>query len=327
MANFTTVDDLVADALWVAGEAQTSVSSYYVRALDYLNAVYTALLSGGSFADHALPSIDWWWAQVTRPGSIALLNLVENSAITLTATNASATINFSSGPGTALVNYRIAFLQDLDQLLYVTTHASGAATSATIDLAWQKATYASTSWVAWKDHYALPNDFLRFTTPLTMSRVPYEVQLVDPVVMRRTYPIARLWRGTPQVAAIEHVDTGAGYSTPTLHFSHMISDGPIVLNFEYLAKLTALALGTEPRIPFHHRRILSLGAAYLMLLDKVDGKAGAVFQQFQSAWDAMAEEHYRHTSDNKNFGRIITRPGFDPQNAFPLRSPSGHIYG
>ncbi len=80
-------------------------------------------------------------------------------------------------------------------------------------------------------------------------------------------------------------------------------------------------------MPHQHRRLLSLGAAYLMLFDKVDGKMGTASQMFQSAWQAMAEEHYRQSTDNENFGRILSRQREVASKRFPLRSPQGFIYG
>src|SRR5262249_9551700 len=159
---------------------------------------------------------------------------------------------------------------------------------------------SSAQWVAYKDQVSLPADFVRFTTPLKMGRQPYEIEIVDMAVLERSYPRSRLWLGTPRGAAI--VNDGSTESLAP-HKRHMLQDGPVVAGFEYLYKQAELvdATGSElPPMPHQHRRVLSLGAAYLMLFDKVDSKAGSVQRMFMDAWEAMAEEQYRQATDNEN---------------------------
>src|SRR6266446_3014014 len=133
MANFTYVRDLRNDALWVAGEASTSASSYYARSLEYLNAVLIGLLAGGPLGALDLQAVDWWWAYQTRASKLAIVNAVNApqtvSSAQLTATKGSTTITWNTNPtapdSTSLVGYRVAFVDDQDQLLHVTTHTAG----------------------------------------------------------------------------------------------------------------------------------------------------------------------------------------------------------
>jgi hypothetical protein len=326
MANFTTVRDLRNDALWIAGESQTSASSYYARSLEYLNAALISLMSGGPLGAMTLPAVDWWWAYKTRRGSVAIENAVNTDSarsITLTQNNSGFTLSSTLSP-LSLVGYRVVLTDDQDQMLYVSNHA--VALQPETDETWKKATRTTSGWVAWKDQYALPSDFVRFTTPLKMGRWPYEVELTDYATLERKYPRSRMWLGTPQCAAI----VNAGSGGLALHFSHMLQDGPIVCEFEYLFKQTELADSTgteEPPMPHQHRRVLSLGAAYLMLFDKVDAKYAQVGKMFSDAWEAMAEEHYRQATDNENYGRILARQNEVAAKRNLLRSPSGFIYG
>jgi hypothetical protein len=308
VANFSTNRDLREDALWIAGESTTSASAYYARSLAYLNAAYTALLAGGPLGTIVLPAIDWWWSQKTASATLVIPNSFNaDRAVTVTATNNSTTVGFSAMPtGLSLAGYRGAFEDDVDQLMYVSAHTAGA-TSGALALAWQRPTHVSNRALFWVDTIALPTDFSRFTTSLRIGRSPHEIPLVDQVMLERDYPRHRVWVGTPRCAAI--VNRGA--SALGLRMSHALDDGPLVAEFEYMTKPTELvdAVGTEePPIPAVHRRVLSLGAAYLMLFDKVDSKHREVGKMFSDAWEAMAEEHYRQVTDNQNFGRILSRP-------------------
>lgn len=419
MANLSTVSDLRNDALWVAGEAQTSASSYYARSLEYLNTALRGLLAGGPFGALDLPAVDWWWAYHSKRGQVVIPNAFNtNQAISATFTQNSATVNLSVAATVRLGRWRVAILNDQDQLYRVISHAAaGGANVFTIDLPHQKATVTTAGWTAWRDHILLPWDFDRFATALKIGRYPYEIELTDMVSLERRFPRSRLWLGTPQCAAlinpealeaftfattdvsiadnaitelthafvtgdgpvrftttttipagivagtdywIVRVDAdtfkiatsydnavlgtvvditsqGVGTHTctpqamsPGLHLSHMLQDGPIVAEFEYLSKQAELVdvTGTEePPLPHQHRRVLSLGAAYLMLFDKVDSKYAQVGKMFESAWQVMAEEQYRQTTDNENFGRILSRQREVSSKRHPLRSPTGFIYG
>src|SRR6266446_10129025 len=148
MANFTTVRDLRADALWIAGEASTSASSYYARSLEYLNAVLIALMAGGPLGALDLQAVDWWWAYQTKSAKLAITNAQNTSGtptgVTATIPNGSTTITFSGNVTQSLVGYRLAFLDDQDQLLHITAHTGGTAT-ATCDFADRKSTRLNSS--------------------------------------------------------------------------------------------------------------------------------------------------------------------------------------
>jgi hypothetical protein len=283
-------------------------------------------MSGGPLGALTLPAIDWWWAHQTKRGFVSLLNAVNtDSSRSITLTQLSTGFTLSAAiPGENLSKYRVILTDDQDQMLYVSTHPF--ALQPDTDTQWLKATRTTSGWVAFKDSYIVPSDFIRFTTPLKMGRQPYEVEVVDFATLEKTYPRSRMWLGTPQCAALRQ-DSGGRLG---LHFSHMIQDGPIQFEFEYLCSQTELADSTgleEPVMPQQHRRVLSLGAAYLMLFDKVDAKFSQVGKMFSDAWEAMAEEHYRQATDNENFGRILSRPNEVAAKRQLLRSPSGFIYG
>lgn len=335
MANFTTVGDLRVDALWIAGEPSATTGAFYGRALSYLNVVLTSLLSGGALGAITIPKVDWWWARSATPGWITLLDAFnDTSAITATFTADSATVTFSSmTTGLSLADYRLLVSAGgADQIPYVSAHTASA-TTATLSLAWKPATLATASFVGFKDRYALPTDFMKLSTSLRCSRSPYEIPLVDMRDLDKEFPRNRLWLGTPMAAAIRTGSSATGTMVPQIHFSHVPSDGPIVIEFEYLKAQTALAISgtdasdtTDAPLPQQHRRILSLGAGYLMLVDKNDARQAQVGAMFRDAWDAMAMDEAQIGAQNDNYGRLIAFPGIGGWKQ-PLRTASGQIIG
>lgn len=335
MANFTTVGDLRVDALWMAGEPSATTGAFYARALGYMNVVLTALLAGGALGAITLPKVDWWWARSATPGWITLLDAFnDDAAITATFTQNSSTVTYSSmTTGLSLLGYRLIVSSgSADQIAYVSAHTVSTTTS-TISLAWKPATVATTACIGYKNTYALPTDFMKFSTGLRCSRSPYEIPLVDMRDLEKEFPRNRVWIGTPMAAALLIPSNATGTTAPAVHFSHVPTDGPWVIEFEYLKSQTALAISgtdasdtTDAPLPLQHRRVLSLGAAYLMLVDKNDGRQDRIGAMFRDAWDAMAMDDAQLGANNDQYGRLLAFPGIGG-NSQPLRTSSGLIIG
>jgi len=329
MANFTTSSDLRVDSLWMAGEPSSGTTSgYYSRALDYQNIVLTCLIAGGALGAITFPKMDWWWARSATPGWVTILDAFnDNAGTTVTLTQDSTTFSLSAAYALSLTGYRIVVSSgSADQIAYVSAHTAAASTG-TLSLAWKPATVATTSAIAYKNTYDLPTDFAKFSTSLRCSRSPYEIPLVDIRDLEKEFPRNRVWIGTPMAAALLIGTSAAGYTIPALHFSHAPTDGPWVIEFEYLKKQTALTGSTdEPPIPHQHRRILSLGAAYLMLVDKNDARQAQIGGMFRDAWDAMSMDEAQLGGNNDQYGRLLAFPGIGG-NSQPLRTSSGLIIG
>src|SRR3990172_9500813 len=119
MANLTTTEDLRLDALFRAGEPASASSALYAKALEYVNRIQQDLLLGGGIAvgrDLAtsagiyahvvdLPLTDWWWARKQPRGVLNTDALVE--AGTVTVTEGSTAVTFSSAPAVSVAGWRL----------------------------------------------------------------------------------------------------------------------------------------------------------------------------------------------------------------------------
>ncbi len=323
MANFTTVADLADDALFMSGEPTgANQSNWYGRDVDLLNAVQTALISGGSFADRTLAAIDWWWARKSRRGNIIITNGINTNFVeTAVIAQGNPAISLSTGLITAdPLNHMLLVTGKRDQIPKITARTLGPpVTDFDIEQAWKPASITTKDWIAVLLDYALPTDFARFMGPVTHGRHPYEVEITDANTLEERFPLGNISGGTPWLAAL--VDDS------TLRFSHYITDGPLVVEFEYVMLPAVLTRGgSDSVIPHQHRRILSLGAAYIMMWEKRDSSRGEVYAAFAAAWEAMETEHYKQTQ-GPNFGQFVARPGQTTAARGPLRTESGIIIG
>lgn len=296
-----TVTQLRQDALWVAAEPPDLSSPYFARTLDYLDAVQDALLVGGSLRGRIdLPLVDWKWARPQPRRTITLPAAVKNAAITATVTQNSTAGTFSADPGTPLAGYRLQ-MPSVDDRPQITAHTT---TSFTLDHAWVDVSTVSTGWSAWQIEFQLPADTLRLASGLLIPGRP-EVDVIDRRTLDDQFPLHRVAEGTPVLAGF--------LADGWIRTSHFPTT-PTIAAYEAIVRPVALSAGNpdtaQPIVPKAHRRILSLGAALLILMDKSDSRADVVFDEFTSVWRSLvnSDDRPEHRS-SRGYAQLKSRGG------------------
>jgi hypothetical protein len=285
---FETVDELRADVLWLAGEPGDGSSDFHERAVDYLNAALDAVISGGPLGGAVLPIVDWLWAR--RTGFLTIQPAFESQA--LLAKGLALAIGV---PDTSTVGYRLRFSNPSagpfsPRVLSITE------TGFVMVSAWPGRPDGSLAAVvsdyrATKEYYSLPSDLVRL-----VSR-----------------PEDRFSRAFLDVGTEADRDPDSPPSRAALVDQttlQIVGSAPEarVYEFWYTAQPTPLADGgSDPVVPLRHRRLLSYGAAYLILLDKKDDASATVYQQFASQWDAMERDQHRNFRNaSSRYGRLVS---------------------
>ncbi len=303
MANYETVDDLRLDALWRAGEPTDGSSNYATKVMEYLNAAQLGLLIGGPFGPGDergmdLPVVDWWWAR-KRPYGVFNTEASRTTG-TVTATQGSTTLTFSSAPSQSLAGWRVR-INNLTTVPRIQTHIA-AGTVAVLDAAWPEETQTAVSYVAFKLEYNLASDFLRFCGRPILFAGPYRMDVVDRDALEVEWPLARVAAfntGTTLQAAL--------IDLTTIQLSHYTED-PLRVEYPYIFLPNDLVAGETPILPRHYRRFLAVAAAALICLDKSDSKVDALGIESKAILRAMLREQNHHmTRMSQSFGRIKTR--------------------
>jgi hypothetical protein len=302
---FLTINDLRKDALELAQEENVAANPYYARALSYLDAVQDAVITGGSLLDRAeLPLVDWKWALAEPRRTLLLVPKIESASITLALTAGSATGTFSANPFPtgSLVGYRLR-VTDVDDRPKIITHA---ATSITLDHAWHAESVApTTDWTAFKTEYALPADHVRMASGLLVQgRSGVELDFIDRAAFEDEFPWHLVTEGTLQAAMIQ--------SEGLVRVSHYPAAPGLVVEYESIVRPASLEAAAdpandEPTIPAPYRRVLSTGAAMLLLLDKDDEKYLEIFSQFQAQWRALEKGTTRSRHTARGYGALKVR--------------------
>lgn len=325
MAALITTDDLKTNALWLAGEPTDGTSDYDAQALTWMQLIYNTFVNGGTTGtrdvaqaaglyEHLvdIPTNDWLWlrkfppfAFVTTPAILGSGAGVATSSPppvvigTVTLTNGSPTISFSTAPAVSVAGWRLKLITQASGIINVpitvpriVTHIAGA-TTAVLDTNWPQETQTASDFVLFQSEYDLPTDFVRFCeAPAVQGGYaggnPPRLNIGSPEQVQTYFPLTEINQGPPSAAS--RVTPG------TIQLNRWDTQS-YRIEFTYIATPPVLVVGAltpqVPLIPERYRHVLSLGSAMQMAHDKVDSRANSLSSQFREILVHMGNE-YRH---------------------------------
>ena len=358
MANFSTLQDVLVYALFRGGEFTSGTlldGDFYNntnggQALKYVNDTMEGLLLGSPLglvgeSGQPMPGVDWWWARKAPLGTLFLKAPVSTGTATIRKGQNAVTFDSLLSEGSAIIGqfiigqgivggpidltgYRIRFGSSRFLPRVASADLSGNTTACTLDDFWPDDDQIGVTYTAFKLEYELASDFLRFAGQPTLSTEPWRMDIMDVDTLDYAFPVSAIQQKTaPDAAAL---------ITPTrLRMSHYTPDVSRI-EYPYIFMPSSFVVSaakpaiqtTDLVLPAHYRRILGLGAAYYILYDKADSKAGDVLAEFRGLYRAMMQEHQKHQRKmSRAFGRINYRlgqvRGLPGQG--PLRTNSGLI--
>jgi hypothetical protein len=351
MANLITTDDLVGYALWLSGEPTDGTSDYNERVLQHMQAAYNTFVNGGTLGtrdvasaaglyEHLvdIPTTDWLWLRKFPPfafntvpaivGSTAFIAIIgppPEVIGTVTVTNGSATITFTTAPSKDVTGWRLKLQVQGAGVntpsFTVPRIVSGAGTTWQLDTPWPQDTQSTASFVIFQAEYKMPADFVRFVeSPMVQGgpgaitggggggwgsgwggNSPGRLPIGSYERVMDEYPLGSIAQGPPTAAA--------RLDPPTLMMNRWDVIG-YRIEFSYLFSPPVLVTGASqvPLVPERFRHVLGLGAAMLVMQDKVDSRNGALASEFREIIHRMMVE-YRHeqVAASELAGRHLTR--------------------
>lgn len=327
MSTLRTVDDLRSDALFRAGEPQSSSSSFWAKSLEYLNRVQQQLLLGGSISAgrdlatsagiyaHLVntPITDWWWARKRAVfNTTAALERTVSGTLTQGTTT---TLTVTSAISTDITGHYV-FVLGKPTVYRSRANVDPSTTGVYLDAAYVDDDVTDPSIEIAKLEYDLAGDFLRFCsrpTPQASGGSPVDVASIEQ--RNSDWPLASVLKGRPTRAFM--------VGPRTLAFN-AYDTRPYRVEYEYVAMPPDLTEGTFPLLPEHHRQVLASGAAMLMLFDKDDSRAANLASEYRELVGRMAQEHRKAISGGSaTFGQFRFR-----QPGLTKRSPQtlGELY-
>lgn len=322
-----TASDLISQGLQFAGEltdaaGTDNVSEYRTKALNYLNRIYQAILSGGNEFDVEMAE-PFSWALAPQPGIFQV-----KPAINVTATIAQGATSgsFATAPqnsysqNVSVAGSYIRF-NNFSDVYRVVTHTSGS-TTFTIDFAYIQSSQTSTLATCYFLDYALSTGVLRLVSPMRLYQIQskvYDGEIVgsNMSAMRREFPIAFLQTRYPDRFSIKYQDT----STNTI--TVQINTNPLDfarVEYDYVPFPTALVDdgASTPAIPAQHRIVLCYAVAYYLCVDKNDNRAQNYLAQTQAGLISIVKAEKKQRVDtNRERGRLIARQDLLKRRSVP----------
>ena len=321
MANYTTSADLLDDILNRAGEKTDGTSDFNAAAIRYLNRAYQGIWKGGGSLDPEVHET-WWWIRKDDQGVLTLDPVIDTG--TVSVTNNSTSITFSSGPTPSVAGRHIK-IDDHADVFVISAHSAGQ-TSATLESVYTGSTDATASYKVMHLDYDLAGDVLYLSSPMkAFQDGRKEIPGIDLNSLSEKYPLNHTAAGVPKNFAF--------LSQSKVRFSHYggsSSTDLIKIDYEYAAEPSDLADDSnEPLVPREYRFILADWALMFIYADKDDTRVGDTMVLAQRGLVAMAKENRRRMSfmGGNMFGKIVTRQKELDRFTAPLRTESGLIIG
>lgn len=311
MANHQYTSDILADALFRAGEETDGSSDYASQALVYLNSVYFQICRGGS---ELTPSVneDWAWLMKPTPGTLTLKPALSGTC-DVTQNSTGVTLDAAQAVSMATYYFKIDSHPDIFR---VSAHTA-ATTSVTLDSVYTGETVEGADYTAFILEYDLASDVMRLVAPLRVYATSdggrqHKIDRVAPDQVD-------LWAedlsmvGIPdKFAEVGTVTTGV----KRVRFNRYISPDDtkyVRVDYDYLFRptgLTSPGTSEEPVLPLEWRHVLSDYLLSYLYSIKNDDRAGPSGQMAQAGLRGMAAENrYRMVTAGRGLYRILPRQG------------------
>lgn len=314
--NLLTAQDIVSQALRFAGEItdplpEVTASEYRPKALEYVNRMYLAVLSGGNEFDVEMAE-PFPWAISPNPGVFALSPGIDVIVTLGQGTTAGTLASIPVDENGNQISIAGSYLQveQYSDMYKVLTHVKGT-TTFTIDFNYIQPSQTAVSASVYFLDYVIGPNILRLIASMRMYNIQArqyngEIMGSDMSAMRREYPITFLQTRYPDRFAIKGQDALNNFTiqinTDPLDYARVEYDFvpyPVLLTDDS---------SNAPSVPLQHRMALAYGAAHYILTDKNDTRADKYYKLTQDALSSMVKAAFKQRVDtNRERGRLIPR--------------------
>ena len=320
MADLSTAQDIINDALFRAGEPTDGTSDFEAQTLNHLNRVYRAVWVGGR---ELLPSVNevWWWMQAES--SFILQPSYKTG--TASVTNNSTTVTLSTPPTTTRAGWFFKVDQHNDFFKVESDDLGSGGSTITLDTVYTGDTSATASFRLMKLEYDLPADFLKMVGEMVHYRnTTYDENKIYGMSLRtmeEKYPLITIIGGPPR--AFGFVDDN------TVRFSHYGSDeGDLIrVDFDYLKRPDELtdSASSVPLMPLEYRTILADYTTAMLMEDKNDDRGQNALALARTGMKSMQRENRQRMAAMGEPGRIYSRADERARHRRVLKTESGLV--
>lgn len=256
---------------------------------------------------------NWWWNRsLTTLQTPAYI-----STGTITATDGSTSVTFSSAPAASVANYKIRFEGDAE--VYTISSHTGGSTSATLNVAYVGTTAAGKTYKVWKDFVSLPTD-CKETFLVQHQHYSQPMQAVGLSEFRRIVAQQPDRIGPPVYYTTDDYDSNG---QRRLRYWPAVNEDKINIDVDYIMNYTALELdGDEPIMPINDRTVLFYyGASAAWRRERNTEEANNYYQLGEKKLAEMASK----LEDSREAPVLRASPGYLAQKRQQRRGRRGYF--
>ncbi len=303
MANFQYTQDIKKYILFKAGEKTDGTSDFDTKAIEYINAAYRKIWTGGGEFDVDINE-DWIWLKARS----TLTLQPEITTGTISVTNNSTTATLSASQATDVASYYLRITGDED-IFRISTHG-GATDALVLDSVYTGTTSTAASYTLFKLDYAFASDTIDILSPMITTRENDNDNKIEGVTIAKLPSLKYVSAGVPNRFA--YLDDN------NIRFDKY-ADSLMRIDYWYKKRPADLTdSGTEePEIPLRHRHVLGNVALWDLLLDINDDRAETVGLSVKNGLIAMSRENQaRIAMIGGTYGQILPRWDLTMDNYF-----------
>lgn len=304
MANFKFTQDIKNYILFKAGEKTDGTSDFDTKAIEYINAAYRKIWSGGGEFDVDINE-DWLWLR-TR-STFTLLPKITTGTVSVTNNSTTATLSASQALDVDDYYFKIDGHEDVFR---IATHTA-ATTGLVLDSVYTGTTDTSANYTLYKLDYTFETDTIDILSPMTTSRSNDNHGRIEGLTLDKMVPLVRMRSGIPNKFA--YIDDN------TVRFDRYMDTDLLRVDYWYKKRPADLtdSGSEEPEIPLRHRHILGNVALWDLLLDINDDRAETVGLSAKNGLLAMSRENQaRIAMIGGRYGQILPRWDLDTVERF-----------
>ncbi len=295
MANFKYTSDIIAYILFKAGEKIDGTSDYDSKALEYVNAAYRKIWTGGSEFDVDINE-DWTWLRARS--TFTLQTAITTGTVSVTNDSVTATLSAAQAVD---MDDRYFKVDGHEDVFRVSAHTASSDTL-TLDSVYTGSTDATASYTLFKLDYTLASDAIEILAPMMANRVNNNEGRIDGISLNKLPPLQNIGGGIPNKFA--YVDD------TTIMFNKYAVDELVRVNYWYKKRPADLtdSGSEEPEVPLRYRHIIGNIALFDLLMDMNDDRSETYGLAAKQGLLSMSRENQARISMmDGTYGAIVPR--------------------
>lgn len=234
------------------------------------------------YLNHVIPFKPRGWRWLEKNQDVQTYEKITTGTVTIS--NNSTTVTFSSAPSSSVANYWLK-VEGYPEAIKISSHTA-ASTTATLNIAWRRGAVSAQSYVLWKDEIALDSD-MKEVVQVTHEYLPVPMDMKESAKFNEIRARLPEYNGHPRIGMVGDFDSDGNRILRWYPASDTIRYTLHVQGVQEATRLSADA--DEPLMPVEDRIVLYYGGcSRAWRRERNESEANNNWQLFMAKLQEMA---------------------------------------